>query len=51
MTRFLFLILTLPLAACVGPQLGADISVGPYGTSVSPSISAGLGGGTITYSP
>lgn len=51
MRRFAFAMLIVPLAACVGPQLGADISVGPYGTSVSPSISAGLGGGTFTFSP
>jgi len=52
MPRLLIALLILPLAACIGPQLGAGISVGPYGTHVSPSISAGLeGGGSITYSP
>jgi len=48
----LALILPLALAGCIGPQLGASVSVGPYGTHVSPSISAGLeGGGTVTYTP
>ena len=52
MPRLLILLLALPLSACIGPQLGADISVGPYGTYVSPSVSAGLeSGGFITYSP
>ena len=50
--RITALLLPLTLAGCIGPQLGANVSVGPYGTYVSPSISAGLeGGGAITYTP
>ena len=46
------LLMPLALAACVGPEVGASVSVGPYGAKVRPSISAGLeGGGTITYTP
>ena len=52
MPRLLILLLALPLSACIGPQLGASVSVGPHGAHVSPSVSAGLeGGGVITYSP
>jgi hypothetical protein len=52
MPRLILALLSLTLAACVGPHLGASIGIGPNGTYVSPSISTGLeGGGTITYTP
>ncbi len=50
--RITALLLPLTLAGCIGPQLGASVSAGPYGTHFNPSISAGLeGGGTLTYTP
>ncbi|MCB6179431.1 hypothetical protein LHP98_15015 [Rhodobacter sp. Har01] len=50
--RLALLTLPLALAACVGPQLNAGLSIGPNGARVYPSVSAGLeGGGTISYSP
>lgn len=45
------LLAILLLAACADPQLNAGISLGTGGVSVSPSVSAGLGGGRIAYSP
>ncbi len=43
--------LALCLAACSSPRLNAGLSLGADGLSVSPSVSAGLGGGRISYSP
>ncbi|MEZ5756031.1 MAG: hypothetical protein R3D90_15170 [Paracoccaceae bacterium] len=52
MTRaVLALTLCLLLAACSSPRLNAGLSLGPEGFSVSPSVSAGLGGGRVSYSP
>jgi|GEM_PF-2034256 len=39
------------LSACSSPRLNAGLSLGPDGLTVVPSISAGLGGGRISYSP
>ncbi|NGQ89378.1 hypothetical protein G5V65_00610 [Rhodobacter sp. HX-7-19] len=39
------------LSACSSPRLNAGLSLGPDGLSVSPSVSAGLGGGRISYAP
>lgn len=44
------LCLLAALAACSAPRLNAGLSLGADGLSVTPSISAGLGGGRITYS-
>ncbi|MEY4870982.1 MAG: hypothetical protein RLZZ563_312 [Pseudomonadota bacterium] len=41
----------LALAACTDPRLNAGLSLGSDGLRVSPSVSAGLGGGRISYSP
>lgn len=43
--------LVLCLAACTSPRLNAGLSLGADGLTVSPSVSAGLGGGRISYSP
>lgn len=52
MTRLCLLFVTLVLAACTDPRLNAGISLGADGLRVSPSVSAGLGGGgRIAYSP
>jgi hypothetical protein len=47
----LFLTALSSLAACSSPRLNAGLSLGPDGLSVTPSVSAGLGGGRISYSP
>lgn len=39
------------LAACSSPRLNAGLSLGPDGFTVVPSVSAGLGGGRISYTP
>ena len=40
------------VAGCTDPRLNAGLSLGPDGLRVSPSVSAGLGGGgRIAYSP
>ncbi len=39
------------LAACTDPRLKAGISIGANGATISPSLSGGLGGGRISYSP
>ena len=39
------------LAACSSPRLNAGLSLGPDGLTVVPSVSAGLGGGRISYTP
>ncbi len=41
----------LCLAACSAPRLNAGLSLGGDGLTVTPSVSAGLGGGRISYSP
>jgi hypothetical protein len=49
-----FVLLALVLcgaAACTNPRLNAGISVGADGAIITPSISGGLGGGRISYSP
>jgi len=52
MTRLCTLLLTAALlAACTDPRLNAGLSLGGDGLRVSPSISAGLGGGRIAYAP
>jgi len=43
--------LCLCLAACSAPRLNTGLSLGPDGLTVSPSVSAGLGGGRVSYSP
>lgn len=47
----LFVIASLMLVACSGPRLNAGLSLGTDGLMVRPSVSAGLGGGRISYSP
>lgn len=47
----LIILCVLLLAACSNPRLNAGVSIGTGGVSVVPSVSAGLGGGTITYRP
>ena len=50
--RHLLLFATLAaLAACTSPRLNAGLSLGTDGLTVTPSVSAGLGGGRISYSP
>ncbi|WP_434617123.1 hypothetical protein [Tabrizicola sp. M-4] len=39
------------LVACTSPRLNAGLSLGADGLTVTPSVSAGLGGGRISYSP
>ena len=39
------------LVACTAPRLNAGLSLGTDGLTVTPSVSAGLGGGRISYSP
>lgn len=51
MTRYALLALIMGLCACSSPRLNAGLSLGADGLSVSPSVSAGLGGGRISYSP
>ncbi len=43
--------LALCLAACTSPRLNAGLSLGADGLTVTPSVSAGLGNGRISYSP
>jgi hypothetical protein len=47
----ILLCLLLGLAACSAPRLNAGLSLGADGLTVTPSVSAGLGGGRISYSP
>lgn len=52
MRLILALLSLVALSACVDPRLGAAVSIGPGGASVSPSVSVGApGGGTLTYTP
>ncbi|WP_158241758.1 hypothetical protein [Tabrizicola sp. TH137] len=51
MIRPLALATLIALCACSSPRLNAGLSLGPDGLSVSPSVSAGLGGGRISYAP
>ena len=51
MIRPLVLSVLIALCACTSPRLNAGLSLGPEGVTVSPSVSAGLGGGRISYSP
>ena len=52
MTRACLLCLMIAaLSACTDPRLNAGLSLGADGLRVSPSVSAGLGGGRIAYSP
>ena len=51
MIRPLALSALIALSACTSPRLNAGLSLGPEGVTVSPSVSAGLGGGRISYSP
>lgn len=48
----LFGVVLACVVGCTDPRLNAGLSLGPDGLSVSPSVSAGLGGGgRIAYSP
>ena len=49
--RVVLLALSLCLSPCSGPRLNAGLSLGADGLTVRPSVSAGLGGGRISYSP
>lgn len=52
MTRSLFVLALIALAACNDPRLGAGLSLGSDGLSLRPTISGGLpGGGRLSYSP
>lgn len=52
MGRLVVLSLVLAcVAGCTDPRLNAGLSLGADGLRVSPSVSAGLGGGRIAYSP
>ncbi|MCZ8153112.1 MAG: hypothetical protein O9292_12105 [Rhodobacteraceae bacterium] len=51
MTRVLALATLIGLCACTSPRLNAGLSLGADGLTVSPSVSAGLAGGRISYSP
>ena len=51
MRAMLWLVLLAGLSACTDPRLDAGVSLGADGVRVSPSVSAGLGGGgRIAYS-
>lgn len=51
MTRPLAVLCLATLCACTSPRLNAGLSLGAEGLTVSPSVSAGLAGGRITYAP
>lgn len=51
MIRPLALVALMALSACTSPRLNAGLSLGADGLTVRPSVSAGLGGGRISYSP
>lgn len=51
MTRSLALAALIGLCACSSPRLNAGLSLGADGLTVTPSVSAGLAGGRISYSP
>lgn len=51
MMRPLVLAALVAICACTSPRLNAGLSLGADGLTVSPSVSAGLAGGRISYSP
>jgi hypothetical protein len=52
MIRSLSVLALIALSACGDPRLGAGLSLGRGGVSVSPVISGALpGGGRLSYSP
>ena len=49
--RPVMLVALIALGACTSPRLNAGLSLGADGLRVTPSVSAGLAGGRISYSP
>lgn len=49
--RLVLILMAVLVAGCSDPRLNAGLSLGSDGLSVRPSVSAGLGGGRISYSP
>lgn len=48
--KYAILAILLALAACTDPALNANVSIGPGGVSVSPSVSGSVGGVGVSIS-
>jgi hypothetical protein len=51
MSKPVLFVCLLALAACTDPRLNAGLSLGSNGLSVRPSVSAGIGGGRLSFTP
>jgi hypothetical protein len=45
------LIAVLALAACTDPMVATNLTFGPDGVGVNPTLSGRVGGGTVTFDP